>query len=93
MLSMRISKKILKNVKNYCKMEDIKNKLDEILSLYDKDEYRCGGYSMTEYSHITAPEDYIESRTDWNTLQNRADDMYYMLSDIKTIIEQCKELL
>ena len=42
-------------------MEDIKNKLDEILSLYDKDECRCGGYSMTQYSHITAPEDYIES--------------------------------
>ena len=66
---------------------DIKDKLDEILSLYDKDEYRCGGYSMTQYSHITAPEDYIESRTDWDTLQSRADDMYYMLSDIKTIIE------
>ena len=48
---------------------------------------------MTQYSHITAPEDYVESRTDWNTLQNRADDMYYMLSDIKTIIEECKELL
>ena len=93
MLSMRISRILLNNVKSYCKMEDIKNKLDEILSLYDKDEYRCGGYSMTEYSHITAPEDYIESRTDWNTLQNRADDMYYMLSDIKTIIEQCKSLL
>ena len=73
--------------------KDIKNKLDEILSLYDKDEYRCGVYFMTQYAHITAPEDYIESRTDWNTLQNRADDMYYMLSDIKTMIEQCKELL
>lgn len=73
--------------------KDIKNKLDEILSLYDKDEYRCGGYSMTQYSHITAPEDYIESRTDWYTLRNRADDMYYMLSKIETIIKQCKELL
>ena len=74
-------------------MENIKSKLKEILSLYEKDEYHCGGYCMTKYSHITAPEDYIESRTDWNTLQNRADDMYYMLSDIKTIVEQCKELL
>lgn len=73
--------------------KDIKNKLDEILSLYDKDEHRCGGYSMTQYSRIMAPEDYIESRTDWNTLKNRADDMYYMLSDIKTIIEQCKEYM
>lgn len=74
-------------------MEDIKNKLDEILSIYEKDEHRCGGYSMTKYSHITAPEDYIESRTDWNTLQNRAEDMYYMLSDIKTIIEKLSEQL
>lgn len=71
----------------------IKEKINEILSIYEKDEYRCGGYSMTEYSHITAPEDYIESRTDWNTLQNRADDMYYMLSDIKTIIEKLSEQL
>ena len=74
-------------------MEGIKNKLDEILSLYDKDECKCGGYFMTRYSHITAPEDYFESRTDWDTLQDRADDMYYMLSDIKIIVEQCKELL
>ena len=71
----------------------IKEKINEILSIYEKDEYRCGGYSMTEYSHITAPEDYIESRTDWNTLQNRAEDMYYMLSDIKTIIEKLSEQL
>lgn len=74
-------------------MDEVKNKLEEILSLFKKDEDRCGGYSMTEYSHITAPEDYIESRTDWSVLQDRADDMYYMLSDIKTLVEQCKELL
>ena len=30
---------------------------------------------------------------DWVNLQNHADDMYYMLSDIKNIVEQCKDLL
>jgi hypothetical protein len=42
---------------------------------------------------LMPPEDYVEYRTDWQTLQNHADDMYYMLSDIKNLIEQCKDLL
>ena len=54
----------------------IKEKLEEILSLYQKDEERCGGYERTRYSHIDAPEDYVESRIDWNTIRNRAEDMY-----------------
>jgi hypothetical protein len=74
-------------------MDAIKEKLEKILSIYQDDEERCGGYEMTRYSHIDAPEDYIESRTDWDTIRDRADDMYYMLNDIKIIVEQCKELL
>jgi hypothetical protein len=74
-------------------MDAIKEKLEKILSIYQEDEERCGGYEMTRYSHIDAPEDYIESRTDWNTIRDRAEDMYYMLNDIKIIVEQCKELL
>lgn len=74
-------------------MDAIKEKLEKILSIYKDDEERCGGYEMTRYSHIDAPEDYIESRTDWDTIRDRADDMYYMLNDIKIIVEQCKELL
>jgi hypothetical protein len=74
-------------------MDAIKEKLEKILSIYQEDEERCGGYEMTRYSHIDAPEDYIESRTDWDTIRNRAEDMYYMLNDIKIIVEQCKELL
>lgn len=74
-------------------MDVIKEKLEKILSIYQEDEERCGGYEMTRYSHIDAPEDYIESRTDWVTIQERADDMYYMLNEIKFIVEQCKELL
>ena len=74
-------------------MEEIKEKIDKILKIYEDDKNRFGGYSNIEWLHISAPEDYVESRTDWQTLQYNADDMYYMLSDIKTIIEQCKELL
>lgn len=74
-------------------MDAIKEKLEKILSIYQDDEERCGGYEMTRYSHIDAPEDYIESRTDWYTIRDRAEDMYDMLSEIKIIVEQCKELL
>ena len=74
-------------------MDAIKEKLEKILSIYREDEERCGGYEMTRYSHIDAPEDYIESRTDWYTIRDRAEDMYDMLSEIKFIVEQCKKLM
>ena len=73
--------------------EDIKKDIKKILQMYDDDEMRCGGYWMTQYSHITAPEDYTESRTEWCELRNRADDMYYTLSDIKTILLDIKDKL
>lgn len=73
--------------------EVIKEKLGEILKIYENDEIKFGGYTATKRLLVSAPEDYIESRTDWLSLQNHADDMYYMLSDIKNIVEQCKDLL
>ena len=73
--------------------KDIREDIKKILQMYDDDATRCGGYWITQYSHITAPEDYIESRTEWCELRNRADDMYYMLSDLKTIIENIKDKL
>lgn len=73
--------------------EEIKEKIDKILKVYEDDENRFGGYTATKRLHISAPEDYVESRTDWLSLQNHAEDMYYMLSDIKNIVEQCKDLL
>jgi hypothetical protein len=73
--------------------KEIKEKLDEILKVYEDDDAKFGGYTATQRLHIDAPEDYVEYRTDWQTLQNHADDMYYMLSDIKNLIEQCKDLL
>lgn len=72
-------------------METIKEKLKQILEIYKNDENRFGGYTAIERFHESAPEDYIESRTDWNTLKNYADDMYYMLIDIKDLIEECVE--
>lgn len=45
-------------------MNAIKEKLEKILSLYQKDKERCGGYEMTRYANIDAPEDYNENRTD-----------------------------
>lgn len=73
--------------------EEIKEKIDKILKVYEDDENRFGGYTATERLHIDAPEDYVESRTDWLSLQNHADDMYYMLNDIKNLVEECKDLL
>ena len=72
---------------------EIKEKLEKILSLYKENEERCGGYEMTRHAHLDAPEDYVESRTDWDTIRDRAEDMYYMLDEIKFIVEQCNELI
>ena len=66
-------------------------KINEIETIFANDDNQCGGYHMTEYFHITAPEDYCEERTDWKELQNNADGMYYMLNEIKYIIEQMKD--
>ena len=66
-------------------------KINEIETIFADDDNKCGGYRMTKYFHITAPEDYCEERTDWRELQNNADGMYYMLNEIKHIIEQMKD--
>lgn len=74
---------------------DIKNALlaqiNEILDIYENDEKKQGAYSMTEYYNNTAPEDYNEDRMSFNDLRGNADDMYYMLTDIKSAIEKLKE--
>lgn len=63
-------------------MED---KIKRIIEIFQNDEKRFGGYSAIERLHYSAPEDYIESRTEWDTLKDHADDMYYMLSEIYDI--------
>lgn len=73
--------------------EEIKEKITKILKIYENDEKYFRGYAATERLHVSAPEDYVESRTDWDTLKDHADDMYYMLQDIQYIIEDIKELL
>ena len=66
-------------------------KINEINTIFADDDNKCGGYHMTEYLNNTAPEDYCEERTDWRDLQSNADDMYYMLNEIKCIIGQMKD--
>ena len=63
----------------------------KIETIYAKDDNRFGGYSKTEYFNHTAPEDYCKERTSWDDLRENADDMYYMLSEIKGIISQMKD--
>ena len=74
-------------------MKEIENKLNEIISIYNEDDNRNGGYSMTKYFHLTAPEDYNEYRLSYNDLMNQADDMYYMLQEIKSLANECKEII
>ena len=75
-------------------MDDIRHKIlekiNEIDTIFADDDKKCGGYHMTEYFNNTAPEDYCEERTDWRDLQSNADDMYYMLNEIRCIIGQMK---
>ncbi len=76
-------------------MNDIRHKLlekiNEINTIFADDDNKCGGYHMTEYFNNTAPEDYCEERIDWRDLQSNADDMYYMLNEIRCIVEQMKD--
>ena len=65
--------------------------INEINSVFEKDDRRFGGYSATEYANNTAPEDYNEDRLPFNKLRGNADSMYYMLTDIKSAIEKLKE--
>jgi len=74
-------------------MEEFKEKIDRILKIYEDDENRFGGYSNIERLHISAPEDYVETITDWQTLQYHAEDMYYMLQEIKDIIKDIKRTI
>lgn len=67
--------------------------LNEINSVFEKDKRIFGGYSATEYANNTAPEDYNEDRTDWRTLQSRADDMYYMLNYIENKVSLLKKVV
>lgn len=71
----------------------MKDKIKRILEIFENDEKYFGGYSAIERLHNSAPEDYIESRTEWLDLKNHADDMYYMLREIQDIIKDIDEEL
>lgn len=69
-------------------IDAIQEKVDNILTIFNNDEKRDGGYSMVEWLRDRAFEDYNEDRTDWNTLQGYANDMHSMLSYIKAEVEK-----
>lgn len=71
----------------------MKDKIKKILEIYQNDEKRFGGYNAIERLHNSAPEDYIESRTEWDTLKDHADDMYYMLNEIFDIVKDIDKYL
>lgn len=68
------------------KTENSKSIVDKINELFEKDDNQFGGYSAMDFLRNSAPEDYNESRTDWSRLSEIADDMYFLLNDIKHII-------
>ena len=71
----------------------MKDKIKRILKIFENDDKYFGGYSAIKRLHYSAPEDYIESRTEWDTLKDHADDMYYMLNEIQDIIKEIDEEL
>ena len=71
-------------------MKYINDKLQEIFKVYQDDDKRFGGYSATTFAHHSC-EDYNEDRTSWSELRYRADDMYYMLNSIHTIISEMQD--
>lgn len=68
------------------KTENTKSIIDKINELFENDDNQFGGYSAMNFLRNSAPEDYNESRTDWSRLSEIADDMYFLLNDIKHII-------
>lgn len=64
-----------------------KDKIDKIAELFKNDERDYKGYFAMKSLRNTFPEDYNELRTTWSRLQDIADQMYYLLDDIKDIID------
>ena len=73
--------------------EQIEELIQPIVKRFEEDEKYFGGYAAIRHFHDSAPEDYIEERTEWSTLRNYADDMYYMLSVVEEQIGRIKEFI
>lgn len=75
------------------KLHKIKTIIIWMLNKYKDDEVYFGGYTAINRLNTRAPEDDCESRSDWYTIRNYADDMYYMLDIFKDNIEEIREII
>ena len=75
------------------KLHKIKPIIAWMLNKYKDDEVYFGGYTAINRLNNRAPEDDCESRNDWYTIRDYADDMYYMLDNFKYNIEEMQEII
>lgn len=75
------------------KLNKIKSIIAWMLNKYKDDEVYFGGYTAINRLNTRAPEDDCESRNDWYTIRDYADDMYYMLDNFKNNIEEIQEII
>ena len=75
------------------KLSKIKPIIAWMLNKYKDDEVYFGGYTAINRLNNRAPEDDCESRNDWYTIREYADDMYYMLDNLKNNIEEIQEII
>lgn len=75
------------------KLHKIKSIITWMLNKYKDDEVYFGGYTAINRLNNRAPEDDCESRNDWYTIRDYADDMYYMLDIFKDNIEKIQEII
>lgn len=75
------------------KLLKIKPIIAWMLNKYKDDEVYFGGYTAINRLNNRAPEDDCESRNDWYTIRDYADDMYYMLDNFKNNIEEIQEII
>lgn len=75
------------------KLNKIKSIIAWMLNKYKDDEVYFGGYTAINRLNTRAPEDDCESRNDWYTIRDYADDMYYMLDNFKNNIEEIQKII
>lgn len=75
------------------KLYKIKPIIAWMLLKYKEDKEFFQGFSAIDRLNNRAPEDDCESRTDWYTIRDYADDMYYMLDALKDSVDKIQEII
>lgn len=75
------------------KLYKLKSKIMWMLQKYKDEREYFHGYRAIEWLNNSAPEDDCQERTDWYTIRDYADDMYYMLSVFESIIDEMQEII